>query len=334
MLVIVKAVLLLVLEIIIEYLFGTLLIKLLLKREIHPVANVLVGFMGFQAVFQVLSLAVTFATGVLHHLSIVWFVVSVVITIAAIIICKKNVAEHIHQAIRVCKKHKVVCGVTLAVIIAFCYYVSINGEINEDARYYIGLMTTSVGTDSLFRYNVYNGYEGEAMYLRRMLATFEIHSAVLSQISGIHPLVLARVFRACQNVILTSIAVFVCSEELLWKREKQCLEKALVTVIVFWLLQLVFADTIYTPAAFTLYRAYEAKAYTSNLLVLLGLYLCMKTITDKRNRICLLLVIFLWGSMAISTSAMIVALAECTILLIALWLNEMLRKKQEMPNAK
>jgi len=180
----------------------------------------------------------------------------------------------------------------------------------------------------LFRYNVYNGYEVESMYLRRMLATFEIHGAVLSQIFRIHPLVVARIFRACQNVILTSIAVFLCSDELLWKKEEQRFEKSAVTVIVFWVLQLTFADSIYTPAAFALYRAYEAKAFTSNILVLFGLYLCINVMADKSKGIWILLGIFLWGCMAISTSAMIVALAECAILLSALWLNEKIIKKK------
>ena len=128
MLVIVKAVLVLVLELIIEYLFGTMLVKLLLKRNIHPLVNVLIGFMGYQALFQVLSLAVTFTTGILHHLSFIWFVVSVGITISALLVCKKVAAEHIQQAISVFRKHKAVCSAVLAVMIIFCYYVSINGE--------------------------------------------------------------------------------------------------------------------------------------------------------------------------------------------------------------
>ena len=233
------------------------------------------------------------------------------------------------------RANKGIVIVGAVVVLLFCYYVSINGESNEDARYYIGLMTTSVDTDSLFRYNVYNGYQGDSLYLRRALATFEIHGAVLCQITKIHPLVLARVFRASQNVILTSAIVYLCSKELLVRDEEQKESKAIVTVVFFWMLQMIFADTIYTPAAFLLYRAYEAKAYTANMLVLLGLYLSIKYTSEKNIRGFILLIIFLWGSMALSTSAFIVTVAECMLLLVAIKLKEIVLKyKKERLHAR
>lgn len=334
MLVIFKAVLLLVLELIIEYLFGTLVVKLVLKRSIHPVANVLIGFAAYQGMFQIGALFFIFTTGVLHQLSAAWIVVVGITVILSVVLCRKIIMTHITDGIKCIRAHRGIFSCVLLVLFIFCYYVSINGEINEDARYYIGLITTSVDTDSLFRYNVYNGYEVDSLYLRRVLATFEIHSAVLSQIFQIHPLVVTRVFRACQNVILTSAAVYLCAEELLWKKEVQAVEKSLVTVVVFWFMQLIFADSIYTPAAFGLYRAYEAKAFTANVLVLFGLYLCIKVMREKGNRNILLVLIFLWGCMAMSTSAMIVGGAECVVLLAALWLHErLLKKKQERLHA-
>lgn len=329
MFLILKTVVLLILELIIEYLFGALIVKLLIKREIHPLAKLLIGFFAGQALFQIVALGFIFTTGVLHHLTITWGVLLLVIAVTALVLEKDVLMHQLNRCIGWLSAHKGMCLFTTLVVLAFCYYVSVNGESNEDARYYIALMTTSVDTDSMFRNNVYNGYYTESLYLRRVLVTFEIQGAVLSQMTGIHPLLIARIFRANQNVILTSAAVYLCSKSLLWKKEEESTDKALLSVGIFWILQLAFADTIYTPAAFVLYRAYEAKAFTAYFIVLTGLYLCTKLLEEKDKRILLLIGIFLWGSVAVSTSAMLVAMAECAVLMIPVWMMRLIGKKKQ-----
>ena len=329
-----KTLLLLVFELIIEYLFGTMLTKLVLKKSSNPGMNLLVGFMAYQALFQVLSLAVTLTTSVLHHLTFIWGVCLFIVVLLSIWIGKDVVKQQLLEYIQIAKQQKAVVLFAMCIIVAFCYYVSINGESNDDAQYYIALMTTSIDTDSLFQYNVYTGVEMESLYLRRALATFEIHSAVLSQMFGIHPLLVARIFRACQDVILTSVAVLLCSKTIFWRKEKDGVEKALLTVSVFWMIQIPFANTIYTPATFLLYRAYEAKAFTANFVVLFGLYLCIKLLRERSIRALLIVGIFLWGCMALSTSALVVASIECGFLLVPVWFVQWIeRRKQEKLHA-
>lgn len=329
MLLVCKAVLLLVYELIIEYVFGTMLTKWILKKETHPLMNLLMGFVAYQALFQIIALFVTFTTGVLHHVSVAWSIIVLLIISCGIVLNRRTMLTQMKDVFVRCNVNKAVFICCMVVVVMFCYYVSINGESNEDARYYIGLMTTSVDTDSLFRYNVYNGYQVDSLYLRRALTTFEIHGAVLSQVTNIHPLVIARVFRACQNVILTSATVYMCSEELLWKKDSQKQKKAFLAVVFFWILQLVFADTIYTPATFLLYRAYEAKAFTANMLVLLGLLLCIKCSVEKNRRWLFFIFLFLWGCVAISTSAFMVTLVECMVLLVSAQMKEIILKQKK-----
>lgn len=329
MLVIGKTLVLFLLELIIEYLFGTMLTKLVLKREVHPLMSLLVGFISYQALFQVVALSFILTTRVLHHLTIAWTIVLLITIIAAIAIAKDTVKHQIAVCLQEIRAHKAVFVVAVLVVIAFGYYASINGEDNEDARYYIALMTTSVDTDSMFKYNVYNGYQVESLYLRRALATFEMQGAVLCQLFGIHPLVIARVFRACQDVVLTSAAIFLCGNILLWEKEEQATEKSLWTVVVFWFVQILFANTIYTPATFLLYRAYEAKAFTANVIVLMGLYLCVRMLREKDGKMLVLIAVFVWGSAAISTSAVMIAAAECVVLLVPVWVYRFVTKKKQ-----
>lgn len=330
MLLILKALLLLVLELIIEYLLGTMLVKLVLKTAENPCLNLMMGFMAYQALFQVMSLTFTFTTRVLHHLTIAWGAILLVLVPLSFWVGKDIIKKHVLNCIKIVKCNKELFLLFVIVTAAFCYYTSINGERNDDAQYYVALMTTSVQTDSLFQYNVYTGQEMDSLYLRRALATFEIHSAVLSQMFQIHPILVARIFRACQNVILTSIAVLSCASALFWRKDAECIEKSLLTTVVFWALQMPFANTIYTPAAFLLYRTYEAKAFTANFVVFFGLYLCVKALREQNRKYLIFIAFYLWGSMALSTSAMVVAFTECGLLLVPVWLQRwILRRKRE-----
>ena len=329
MILVVKAVLLLAFELIIEYLFGTMLSKLVLKRENNPGLSLLLGFMGYQAFFQVISLAVTLTTGVFQHLVIAWAVCLIVFVPFSFFYSKRTWQRQLKETLFMLKQQKWLVILAAGVVIALCYYVAINGEQNEDAQYYIGLMTTTIDTNSLFRYNVYTGLEMDSLYLRRALATFEIHSAVLSQLFGIHPLIVARIFRACQNVILTSVAVFLCSKTIFWKEDMDGVEKAILAVVVFWMIQIPFSKTIYVPSTFLLYRAYEAKAFTANFVVLLGLYLCIKMLRERKFTTLLMVGLFMWGSLAMSTSAFIVAGTECALLLLPVWTIRWVEKRKQ-----
>lgn len=334
MMLICRAVLLLFAELLIEYSFGTMLTKFILKKETSPCLNLLMGFAAYQALFQAAALAVTLSTRILHHLVFVWLLLLLILVPLSFWYGRDRMKRQFKTAVSIAgKKQKTLMLLGLAVA-AFCYYTSINGEMNDDACYYIGLMTTTVDTDTLFQYNAYTGLEMESLYLRRALATFEIHSAVLSKMTGIHPLIIARIFRACQNVILTSAAVLLCSRELFWKEDEAALEKSVFTTGIFWLLQMPFAQTIYTPAYFLLYRTYEAKAFTANLIVLFGLYLCVKALREAECRYFILIGIYLWGSMALSASALVVALAECVLLLVPIRLQrKIVKRKQERIHA-
>ena len=324
-----KTVVLLIFELIIEYLFGTLLAKLILKREVSPVMSVLLGFLAYQALFQPVSLLIAFTTGVLHHLSIAWLLLLIVTIFISILVNKEVVKKQVQEMYVFWKTYKPWMLFTIVVVLAFCYYVSINGESNDDARYYIGLMTTSVDTDTMFKHNVYNGYRIESLYLRRALATFEMHGAVLAQLCEIHPLLIARIFRASQNVLLTSAAVYLCGKTLFWEKDECKVQKSLAGVCVFWFVQPVFANTIYTPSTFLLCRAYEAKAFTANMIVLFGLYLCICILKQWDFRMLLIVGLFIWGSMALSTSAMMIAGAECAIFLLPVWFMRWIRKKKQ-----
>ncbi len=307
---------LLLFELLMEYFAGAILTKRLLKNETNAGLSILTGFFVYQILFQILALGVMCTTRVLHHLSVLWGICLLVLVPCSYWYGRKLLKEQKKLGWQWVRQNKACFILFVGTVLAFVYYTCINGELNEDATYYIGLMTTSVETDSLFKYNAYTGLEMESFYLRRALAMFEIHSAVISQITRMHPLILARIFRASQNVILTSIAVYLCAKKIFWQDEESGAAKAMLCGMFFWILQLPFASTIYTPARFLLYRTYEAKAFAANFIVLFGIYLCTKWLRERDRGLVVLLVLYFWGSIALATSAGLVAVVVCGIILV------------------
>jgi hypothetical protein len=210
----------------------------------------------------------------------------------------------------------------------------VNGELNDDSRYYIALVNTTLNTKTLFRYNPYNGIGGGAWLTRRATATFEIHSAMLCYFFRIPALVITRIVRASQNVILTSMAVYLCGKSILFWNDGKAMEKSCKLVIVNLILQMMFAGTAYTNATFLLFRAYEGKSFTANVLVLFTLYVCVEIMRQKKKRNLPLLFILIWSAIAISSSGMVIIPIEAVLLLISFAFTQLVRKRMENRYAK
>lgn len=322
MLMIMKALLILLLELLICYLFGTLVCRRCLKVNTNLFANTVIGFFLYQILCQILTLGVYFTTGKLHHLTNIWCAVSVMISTVSLVLCKSELVKDAINIIRKIKSSKGGTLLVVIVVIAFGYYVSINGEINEDSRYYISLINTSASTDTLFYYNVYNGYISDAFYLRRALTTFEIHSAVLCQIFHIHALVLARIMRACQNVVFTGMTMYLCGQVLYNKEHEKKHLKICILVAIAFVLQLVFACNIYTSGTFLLYRAYEGKAFAANMIVMFTMYMSYRFVKEKKKKNAFLLIVIWWGSIAVSSSAMFLVPMAAGIIMIPMLIRE------------
>ena len=336
MLAIIKAIFILLLEIIIFYIFGTFSDKVLMSgRESRVSERVIVGFFLLQIMFQICSFPFIYFDTSLTLLTRVWAALLCVVLCVGVLITKKELLKGVKGIAGYIKERKWVVGVLFLAVMAMCYYVSINGERNEDSMYYIGLINTSLSMDSMYRFNVYNGFGMESLYARRALVTFDIHSAVLCKIFNVHPLVLVRYGRASLNVVLTAMATYLVGT-MLYRKESVAVaeKKACVLVIVVFIVNFLFAGNIYTSAMFLLTRAYEGKSFAGNVLVIFTLYICLKHIMKFDKRDVILLVVILWGSLAISTSAIVVNVVAMIILLAPYYVMQIASRIRVKSNGK
>ncbi len=311
-----RALLALAVDLLICYLCGALILENFYKRISNAFSNTILGFLVVQGIFELITLGSYFLGGTLMTVTGIWCAVAGLVLMLYVIsffMRKKQTAVRYKVSIQE------VFSIVIAIlaVVAFCYYVSVNGELNEDSRYYIGMVNTTVNTGTLFQYNPYNGVKGDAYYLRRALATYEIHSAVICKVFVLPALVTTRIMRACENVILTSMAVYLFGSRVLWKSNEKRMKNSCYLVMLNLILQLVYAGTYPSSAMFFLIRAYEGKAFTANVIVIYIMYLSAEFVMNREKKYLVLLLFGLWGATAVSSSGTVVVVIEIGIFLAA-----------------
>jgi len=331
---VVRTILILLIEMAVCYFLGTASNRILLRRKCNRIAErLIIGFLVLQILFQICAIPFIYFDTTLTLLAKAWTVVILVVLLGSVVLVRKELRGDIKGIGNDLKKKKAITVGLCLVIIAMCYYVAINGERNEDSAYYIGLINTTLSMDSMYRFNVYNGYGMESLYLRRVLTTFDIHSAVLCKMFGVHPLILARVGRASLNVILTAAATYLMGTRFFRKDNRDVAErKASLLVIISFVMCFLFAGNIYTSATFLLTRAYEGKAFAANVLVLFTTYICLRHITEDRKNNWLLYLLTLWGSIAVSSSALVVNAMAMGVFMLPYYGIKIIRKNEYWGN--
>ena len=321
---VIKAIGILLLQIIIYYLFGTMF-ELFCRKKHGVVFKEISGFLVYQVLFQICALPMIKADQTLARLAVLWGVIVITCCIGTAIFCRERIAEDIEMIIKAFFRHKVWFLLMGCFLFAMCYYVSINGEMNDDSTYYIGLINTTLTSGRLYKFNAYTGEQVHSLYLRRALVTFDINTAVACKIYHIHPLVITRITRASLNMILTEGAVYLIGRNL-FQEEKDAFWKAGTFTCIALACNFLFDNTIYTSAAFLLHRAYEGKAYAGNMLLLFTIYLCILYIRQRDKWNCIYLILTLWACIAISSSAIMVTGAACGVLLIPVVFEKLIRR--------
>lgn len=322
--IIIWAIVIMLLDFGVCYLCGRLIQYRFYKGKENPLMDIIVGFLFLQIGFEILTLLFFWKNMGLGMLSYTWLFIVCVLCLCSFLLIYKGRQQKKQRKI---KKIGTVELVTIIVVAVFCFFVTTHGELNDDSRYYIALVNTTLSTEKIFQYNPYNGIWGDAWLGRRALVTFEVHSAMLCYLFRIPALVMTRVVRASQNVILTSMAVWLCGKEVFFHKDEKAQTKSCELVIINLLLQIFFSNTIYTNATFFMFRGYEGKAFTANLLVIFTLYLCTEIIRQKKGWP--LILVLIWGSAAISSSAMVVVPMETGMILLSYVIVQAIRRKRK-----
>ncbi len=277
--------------------------------------TVCVGFFFYFVLFQIPAEILIFTKQKLHVLRLTWLCILILLLTASAVIIRKEQKKRdipirsensmIIRLLFVLMAAAVVCECAAAVLM--------QRNIGWDFAYYIGNMTTSAATDTMYLYDGSSGLLRKHIELRYALSAFYMNTAWISQMTGISALVLQKYVMGVLCVLLTNAVVYSFAMEVFRQDKKKTAMLVTLTVIltIFW-------DVYDTSAQFLMLRSYEAKAYCANVvlpMVLFLLYRIWKDDSDVRSWAELFLTAA--ASVAVSMSSLVLVPVLIGIMLLA-----------------
>ncbi|MCR5160336.1 MAG: hypothetical protein K6C06_01080 [Lachnospiraceae bacterium] len=247
------------------YLSAFLCMGMLFPARLHNnrILNLfLLGFPAYFGLFQITALPLKILKKPLHLLTLAWGVLMLLVILFILLFRRKTLVEALKDLGRICRPDIwrflfVVTVLALGVLLA----LNVNHISTFDEGFYIGLPVSSVYSDTIELMDPYSGRLLDHYAVFYFLNTVTVHSAVMFQALGLHPLVE-------QNFTLTITLVIVFSAFLyragcyLFKGERRA------AVFFTWIsiLVLMFTYSIAGTSHYFAYRTYEGKAIVSYLL--------------------------------------------------------------------
>ena len=309
-------------------LVGYIMCKVI-KYKAEFVECIFLGFLGYFSLFQCVALWLVLMKKTLNILIVAWGLVFLVILAVFFVFLKrqrtwkesggiKSVSECVRNGIK--NPYLIVC---ILLMIFMCYFSAIQNQWGWDTAYYIGTVSTTIDTNTMYQYSGETGRQFGEIPFRYALSTFYMNSSVFCKVSGIAPVLFQKYVVGTLCVLLHFIVLYLIGKEL-FKEESQ---KKFWFVIIAGMLNFFFVSE-YTTSQFLLIRSYEAKAFCGNVIipaVFWALLRIHKEMEKKENWKILFLVTF--ASVPVSMSAILIV---PLVVLISILADALVSKKRKI----
>lgn len=276
----------------------------LVKRKSSLVENLVLGLFFYFALFQLFALPLILLKQHLILLTGIWLAVVTSVLVCAFIVLYKTVRKQGKPKWSLPNKKTIVCYMAMAgVVLFFCYFTAIQNYWGWDTAFYIGTISTTVDTDTMYLINGENGAAETALPLRYALSSFYMNSAVFCKITGIGVVSFQKYVMGTLDVILYFAIAYLLGQALF----RNSNTKTTGFLWIVGILNLFFLSE-YTTSQFLILRAYEAKSYCANVVLPTILWLMLLLHKDIENRAnWKVLFVIMMASVPISMSAILIA---------------------------
>ncbi len=267
-----------ILESLVFYAAGSLLTKILkIKADISFVF--ILGYLGYFAVFELLIVPMTLLWVPLTTAAYVWAPFMAVLVVVAAVLGIIFLRKRTGKSAGIRKQHSWMIFLAGAAVLIQCLIVIFYNDTTVDAAYYVGTVSTSVYTDTLARYNPFNGVLLKVFQARYIFSAYPMNNAVWCRLLGIHPIVQSKIVMSCINVLAANLIIYQIGKKLFDNDAK----KADLMLVFTSILQL-FCGTIYSAGTFFFTRCYEGKAILANVAIPAALMCAIWYLQEKNNR--------------------------------------------------
>ena len=223
---------------------------------------ILLGFPTYFGMFQLVALPLKIIDVPLKTVSIIWIAVMLLVAASVIIFRRKQIAE--------CVKNDIfgfrtgISGIVFILLVTgliVMLVLNVEHLSSYDYSFYVGVPLSSVYGNTIENIDVYTGdwYNSQREFY--IMNTGTLHSAVMFQIIGIHPVIEAEITLTAVMALLFILYLYKAGSVLFEKDALKAKMFAFFTVFV-----LMFSFGIAGTSMYFAYRAYEGKAVCSYLI--------------------------------------------------------------------
>ena len=190
-----KALIALLAIFIVPELLGMLVLRFWKEHKNNIILAFILGYIIEFAIGEFVSIPLMLNEGSLTGLVKVYATIIGVITIISFFINIWRIIEILKDLISNIKTMPILLSILLVVLVGMQLLVFVKyGHINDDDAYYVATATTSVQTDTLFKYSAMTGTDeiDEQYLMRYRLGPFPIYYAIMSKVIDIHPAIVAH----------------------------------------------------------------------------------------------------------------------------------------------
>lgn len=169
--------------------------------------------------------------------------------------------------------------IALVLIAAQICVASLLAHMDADDAFYVGTATTAVHTDTIFSVNPYTGNAYRKLPSRYVLSPFPIFLAVISQLcGGLHPAIVAHVIFPAVFLVMAYLVLYQFAK--LFFPENA--DARGIFLILGCALTWFSGFSVYTSGNFQMIRIWQGKGLLAAALLPLSVWLCMKTVMQKK----------------------------------------------------
>lgn len=263
--IILKGLIALVLFLVVPLLLGFLILNFIEKEKNNSILAIVVGYLIEFAVCELLAVPMIFMQKSYNTLLCIYSLTIIILCMISIKINFRRGKEIFNESIENIKKLPKLLTIVCILLVCFQIYEFVfYTHIDDDDAFYVGTATTSIQTNSLYKYSATTGGEtGEQNLLRYRLGPFSLYLAIISSIVKIHPAITAHVIMPVIFVPLVYLIYYLLGKEI-FKENK---DSALLFVIILSFLQIWGGYSVRTNFAFFLFRIWQGKALLANMIL-------------------------------------------------------------------
>ncbi|MGO5291755.1 DUF6077 domain-containing protein [Porcincola sp. LCP21S3_C12] len=270
---------------------GSIIQKMRGKKDFSLSGALLLGYVIYFSLFEVICLACEVTLTSLSRLSVIMMTIGTAFMLGGVVYCFRSWLTRLHSLKHRIRVHGWLLAVVIALVLAVCFFALIYTDDSADSDFYVGMASTALYTNTIGRFDPTNGRLLKAINPRYAYALYPIHNAVVADLFHIPAIVAARSVMSVINAFVSCLAYYKLGQVLFAQKTDRNLtaeetgrmggqgsvlqtRKTDVFTILLLLLNL-FSATIYMPGTFLFTRTFEGKHLIVNLVIPLAAAACV-----------------------------------------------------------